>query len=298
MHITHDCTYDEKKYKEVLFKTLKAFAKYCEKNHLQYFGSGGTVLGAVRHQGLIPWDDDIDVYMPRKDYEILLSLKNEIKGSGYEICSIEDKDYYLPFAKFCDANTTIWELKEHPFIFGVYIDIFPLDENDGDLEKAIEMRDEYGHLIDNYTFSIKRFSIGRIKWLWKEGMKKTALLFLTKFITCRCLGNKEKIKKQIKVYEENIKQIKGDYLLYYYCTYGVIKELYKKEWFDGYVELPYENFMIRVCKGYKEYLTQLFGDYMTPPPPEKRLSRHFRYYVNLEKRLTVDEVKAIKKNNK
>jgi len=295
MNITHDCIYDKNKYKEILFKTLKAFAKFCEENHLQYFGSGGTVLGAVRHQGLIPWDDDIDVYMPRKDYEQLLSLKKELKGSGYEICSIEDNDYYLPFAKFCDANTTIWELKEHPYILGIYIDIFPLDENDGNLDNAVKMRDEYGHLVANYNFSIKHFSAERLSFLWNEGMKKTALLFFIKFITCRLFGKQDRFKKEMIAYEEKIKQMKGDYLLYYYCTYGVKKELYKKEWFEGYVILPYEDFSIRVCKGYKEYLSQLFGDYMTPPPPEKRVSRHFMYYVDLDRRLSVEEIKMIKK---
>ena len=129
------------------------FAKeFFQRHNLRYIGCGGTVLGAIRHKGFIPWDDDIDLYMPRKDYEQLLQLAPEFQGTGYELLHWDNitlnskssyslptregqggslnSQYYMPFAKIADCRSTIWEFRHLPFLFGVSIDIFPLDEFD------------------------------------------------------------------------------------------------------------------------------------------------------------------------
>ncbi|GAA6530400.1 hypothetical protein LPYR103PRE_23730 [Segatella asaccharophila] len=95
-----------------LLQTFKAFIAFCEENNLQYYGECGTCLGAIRHKGFIPWDDDIDVCMPREDYEKVIALRGELKGSGYEIFKFGDESsdtgtYTTSFLKFCDANATI-----------------------------------------------------------------------------------------------------------------------------------------------------------------------------------------------
>ena len=118
----------ENKYKIILLQTMIDFIKLCEEYNLKYVAAFGTVLGAIRHKGLIPWDDDIDVYMPRKDYEELLKLKDTLQNTTYQIFDITDDNYYLPYAKFCNKNTSLWEVKELPCIIGTFIDIFPVDE--------------------------------------------------------------------------------------------------------------------------------------------------------------------------
>ena len=86
------------------------------------------MLGAVRHNDIIPWDDDIDVFMPRKDYEKLINLENDIDKDGFGIISAKNSSSYATFSKIYSKNTTLWEIESIPFVYGVYVDIFPLDE--------------------------------------------------------------------------------------------------------------------------------------------------------------------------
>ena len=90
----------EIEFKQRLIKLFKEFIDVCNKNKLRYYAAYGTALGAVRHRGIIPWDDDIDVWMPREDYERFLSLRNQLTATPYEILDIQNKGYYLYFAKF------------------------------------------------------------------------------------------------------------------------------------------------------------------------------------------------------
>ena len=96
--------YDLDEFKVYLLKTFKAFINFCEQHGLTYYAAFGTALGAVRHQGFIPWDDDVDVYMPREDYNRLLALRGVLDSSKYEVIDIENKGYYLYFAKWCMRN--------------------------------------------------------------------------------------------------------------------------------------------------------------------------------------------------
>ena len=122
--------------KSVELEILSMFDEFCKKNSIKYFISNGTLLGAVKYKGFIPWDDDVDLLIPREDYNRLLKLFKD--SDRYRIFAIEkDKNYRYPFAKLCDMTTRKDEFGyDNGLELGVDIDIFPLDYWDNDLENA------------------------------------------------------------------------------------------------------------------------------------------------------------------
>lgn len=113
--------------KKVLLETLCEFHDFCEEHDLKYFLIGGTLLGAVRHKGFIPWDDDIDVVMPRADYDKFIQLANKLEYPLRLRVSKYEKDYRYPFMKLTNEKIIVEESGSKPFRTGIWIDIFPLD---------------------------------------------------------------------------------------------------------------------------------------------------------------------------
>lgn len=111
-----------------ILKILQAIDSVCKEHDLRYYLWAGTMLGAVRHKGFIPWDDDLDIAMPRKDYEILMQHAKEWIPQPYEAkCAEIDPTYSGAFAKVIDSSTTLIEREHYNYLAGIYIDIFPLD---------------------------------------------------------------------------------------------------------------------------------------------------------------------------
>lgn len=278
---------EEKKYKEVLLDTMRHFIDVCEKNGLQYYGYAGTCLGAIRHKGIIPWDDDIDVLMPRKDYERLLALRDELFSTGFEIIDTRSNYYDQPFAKFSNANTTIIESKSCPCVMGVYIDVFPLDEV-CDINQSRELFFEKTHCFAKYRDTFDDFAKHDFMALLKQYHIKGIIMKLFRYLFGKLLSPVY-YKQYLKV-EKEIQQIRGGYWMYYGGFYGFDKELYPKCWFGSGHKVQFEDFEIIIPNDYEAFLKQMYGDYMTPPPPHKRYSHHNRYFVDLEKRRSLEDV--------
>ena len=118
----------EKEIKQYSFAILKDIKKVCEELKLTYFLDGGTLLGAIRHNGFIPWDDDIDVSMPRPDYEIFIREYNKYCNKNYKLKSITtDLKYGIPYAKISDTTTILYKFGRNAFGQGLSVDIFPID---------------------------------------------------------------------------------------------------------------------------------------------------------------------------
>lgn len=284
------CENINQKYKEKLIETFKAFDKFCQKHNIKYYAAYGTAIGAIRHKGLIPWDDDIDVYMLRPDYEKFCSLQGHVNDK-YDIMNINNDNYWLlELAKFVDTNTTLWEFEEFPLILGVYIDIFPLYEIDTE-ENAIMMKQEHDYYSTRIEEGMKHYSIKKILSSLKHPR-----------YTYKCLLSKYyyryKLHRNIKKYLSWIKKcskIKGNYYISYEGGYG-LGEMMNKEWFKESIKVPFEDTFINLPIGYDGILKGLYGEYMSFPPKEKQKSIHGRYFLDLSQRYTLSEVTKIIKN--
>lgn len=275
----------------VLLDTFKAFARFCKQNDIQYFATSGTLLGAIRHKGFIPWDDDIDVFLLRKDYDKLLALKKDMQDTEYMVADFHDRGYPYEFAKFYDKTKTFWEYKQFPFLIGPFIDLFPLDEsqiNDNEQERLYKKLHAafwvYRKCISHQTWgeiATDLVHLNGLEWAIKFAKK----IFYTP-------QSKYRYKKLCNQYED-IKKIKGDF----YKPYWDVKHIqYPKSWFEEAITVPFEDTTIKVPNGYDEILTYIYDDYMTPPSEHNRTGHHTAYYMNLKERLEIDEILRLKKN--
>lgn len=284
---------EERLYKKKLVETLKVFDTICKENDIKYYACGGTAIGAVRHRGIIPWDDDIDVCMLKSDYNRFMNLKEKVNSTGYQIVDYHDDGYYLPFAKFVNCHTTLWEVPEHEFLIGVFIDIFPLYETVEDVDVNRAIREKYVKTFERYrhALSVQRISFNGLLFAIK-GFHLGVLSNYVRAVLAR--RNRKRAKADFDKLVCELSKNGGNYVINFYTFYPVEKEILKKQWFENQVEFPFEETTIMLPNGYKEYLTQLFGDYMTPPPIEKQVTHHSHYFLDLNHRLTLAEIKSMK----
>lgn len=254
-------------HKEIQVGILLDFAKFCEDNNLKYFIAYGTLLGAVRHKGFIPWDDDIDVWMPRKDYNFL--IKNYKSNLNYRLINPRDNEARHPYVKIIDSNTVkIEKLVDYSNgNLGVDIDVFPLDGQPDDdttfvlwYKKLIKIYKNYlynvlkngGSVKRRIFFPILKFFAHSRKWVFK---KADMLHALYPFDNSMYVGTIE-------------------------STFDVIRDRFCKEWFEDSIMLEFESYRFRAPRDYDKILTQLYGDYMTLPPVEKQKTHHgFQLYT-------------------
>lgn len=278
-----------KKLQQKTLVTLKYAIDFFEQHNLSYFAYGGTCLGAVRHHNMIPWDDDVDILMPYDDYQKLLSLRQEIDGTGkYKLLTPDTPGFYDPICRITDKETSIWRYYMNPIIFGTQIDVFPLYETDIDDDETLTA------MLHENLFKTWRYQHANQRYNWvrfKENIQHKHLRGLLRNIkwalsTC----NVKKYKKELDRFQSEL-NTPGGHRLVNFASYIYGLETYDKEWFAKYVEMPFADFSIRVPAGYDGYLKDVFGDYMKLPPEEKRKPAHGCYYINLSEGLSIDEVR-------
>lgn len=251
----------------VLLNMLQWFHQECKNNNLRYYIIGGTMLGAVRHKGFIPWDDDIDVAMPRKDYDKLCSIMADSGRGQYrlEFPGKENKDYTYLFAKIYDTQTTLTENKRQPITRGLYIDVFPLDGIGNEYKQAHENFRKIQRRMQIYDTAVCAFRKHRA---WYKNM---ALIFGR--IICPLFVSERKLNDGIRRLCTQYDFDNSEYAGNLVGNWGS-KEIMPRSYFGTPAEYDFESIKVYGPEEPDKYLSALYGDYMKLPPEEKRVSHH------------------------
>lgn len=275
--------------KKKIIQTYKAFSNFCVKYDINCFAAYGTMIGAVRHGGFIPWDDDMDLHILREDYEKLFSLRDHIPYP-YKLVDIRDKGTTAPFAKFMDMSTSIWEIQSVPYMLGVYIDIFPLDDYCADNKSLLSLKVEFDNTYMNYQSCLQQFSILQLVQNVLGGHLRCARDIFIAMCRNKFL-RKNYYTEASRLYQEIINNAEGDLLMSTAMYSPAYRHFFKKEWFSHFVEKQFEDTTIMIPSGYDSYLRELYDDYMKLPPIEDQTAGHYRYYTNLDEGLSIEQAR-------
>ena len=255
---------------------LKDVHQFCTENNIKYSLYGGTLLGAVRHKGFIPWDDDVDIIMPRPDYDLFCK---KYKSKNYILkCRDNDKSFQLAYSRVCDNKKTIYTTIEpcSKKTTGVWIDVFPADgcpPNEADIPSFYK---------ENQSLFLKtesiRFSMASIPSEWIR--------------TCRCYGYISAIKHVVRLVCKKVIYLssgqmgkwikllintnkKYSFITSYYwasfsCPYKHVV-YHPKDDFSKCLLMQFEDTMFYAMNGYDNYLRRVYGNYMELPPKDHQV---------------------------
>lgn len=253
---------DIQELRQIQMGILDEVHHFCETHGLRYFLSSGTLIGAVRHKGYIPWDDDIDIYMPRKDYEQFLQTYHDESGRFKAINPQRDRHYYYTFAKVVDLRTKMVEDETEGYEIGVYMDIFPVDYVTDDLQERERIFEE-----KKLLYKIRRCKISN-----SNPLQSRLAYWVYKCWPLTVRQIERKIYRLIVLAEPT----------HTVCNMTEagpkIKGCFPAEDIVSSVDIEFEGRIYKTMVGYKDYLERTYGDYMTLPPVEQRVTHHFEAY--------------------
>ncbi len=259
-------------------KILKKIDEVCQKNNINYALTAGTAIGAVRHGGFIPWDDDIDVVMLQKDYDRFLEIGQKELGEDYFLQTPQtDKNYITYFAKVRANNTEFREdyLKKVDMHHGIYVDIFPMYNLPSDKEERIKHLNTCNKYYKIYRMKkspdTNQMNVNRFKYIVKSLTKKFVAYVVFAPLTINFL--QKKLDNLYHKYDD-LKNV--DYVGWNTEDYSV-----PFSWVEPYKKMKFENEEFYCFKETEKYLELAYGDYMTLPPVEKRVN-HKPSFVDYE----------------
>lgn len=255
---------NRKKLWAVMLDLFFELERVCNKYNLKIYASGGTLLGAVRHKGFIPWDDDMDFWMMRKDYAELQKHADEFKAPYFLQTPYTDKGYFYSAIKLRNSNTTdvsdvfVWE----NWNMGIAIDIFPIDKYMAD-----ELPEAYSK-IDNLTMELSTYMRISNPYLDDKNKERVANY---------CGREPMDIYEELEAIAQKYNDCKnadcfGEFVNTQYSN--PMKKIIYKQDLEIQVFLDFEHIKVPVYNGYINHLSTFYGDYMSFPPVEKRGTWH------------------------
>lgn len=257
-------------YKELIKEMLNDFHLLCMKNQLKYFVAYGTLIGAVRHNGFIPWDDDVDVCMPREDYEKLIKIMDEHNEKYYMLTPFNSRYYFNNFSRFCSRKGKL-DLKGVVYIdnLGPFIDVIPLDRvPDNQLERSVYYK-RVREYFESIRYSLPSRYYRELSW---KGRVKMHMNIPKKIINKYFVGL-EKLKEQREKYITQYNSENTGILCGSFDRQSDKLLIFENE-IEQLVVHKFEDINILIPAEYDAILTRTYGDYMKYPPVELQVAHH------------------------
>lgn len=252
----------------VQLEILKDVARFCDEENLTYYLFGGTLIGAIRHQGFIPWDDDVDIAMYRDDYETFIKSFPKKKHDKYYIQNNHtDKDYsrFITKVRLNGTKQVERNLSDIPMHHGIYIDIFPLDHVPKTDGVCLKMRGTFIRILG----ALSGLRVGKRD---RSSKRRDTLKQILRFVVM--IFPRSAINNSFDYICSMSNKIVCDYTTCFASGYGWKKQLVKNETYANGQKVEFEGQKFNIPSNYEYLLTKVYGDYMKLPPVEKRTSGH------------------------
>lgn len=252
--------------KQIQMNVMDAIHEFCIEHGIKYSLAAGTLIGAIRHKGYIPWDDDIDIYLLREDYNRLIQEFPEVYNNHYQLISLErDPKWDFPYAKAYDNRTIFKENALVNVTIGVNIDIFPID-NIPDDEKEWRKYEKWRKKVVMFS-QMQRSKMYNAKRRLGVNLIFLITHFISYFITRR------KVAEYISHISQKFNKVDTQYVFEnVFAAY--LRRRLRRDIFAKYIDVPFEDRIYRAFEKYDEYLRMVYGDYMQLPPLEGRITHH------------------------
>ena len=257
-------------HKKIMLDILKYFDKICRDNQINYSLIGGSLIGAIRHKGIIPWDDDIDVILDFNNYQKVIDILRNSNGNYKLLCHKYDPNYYPPFPKLIDTRTFAKEeqLLDPIENYGIYIDIFCYNNtsnNEKKRKKHLKKIMLINSMLSRKKIQLKKYGI-------VQNFKRLCKNMISKII------GYTKLNKLIEAENNKYNKEETEYVISNWPIYGYQKEIQNKKNIKKYIDVKFEDMTAMVFKEYDEILKTTFGNYMKLPPENKRTSHGLEAY--------------------
>lgn len=255
---------------QIAVDVLKKITLVCDANGIRYSLAFGTLIGAIRHKGFIPWDDDIDLLMPRPDYERFLKIMEKNPIDNLKVFNYRtEKSYIYAITRVCDMRYKIIEHRSRDCGMGVFVDIYPLDGMGNTLDEAKVINENAFYLRNKVILLSQKNELK----LCRNPFKLLPRVF-------RYFKAQYEIKFKLVDYQNKLDELVSQTPFENSTYVGVpiwegMRVCFKREWFDDVIKIPFESTEFYAVREYDALLRSSYGDYMHLPPIDQRVYHHF-----------------------